>query len=370
MNVEKLIYAYLAICTGMIVFNCACIVVFRRRDRKRKKRSDRLTAEVLRQMQRIKEGKDVEERHKAYLQKRLTRISSLMVFDDTLSSLPEQEQESMRQYLDQIHAVFIYLTMENKYNNTVKAAYYAYFIKKYRIIEGRSVYTVMDVMLRLLQEPSLYCRENALQVIYSSGNCGYVLQALQEIERNGKFHHGKLLTDGLLTFSGDQKELTDVLWNAFDGFSVPMRVVILDYIRFGGGQMQQELLRILAEEGQDDEIRFSCIRYFGKYPYEPAFPLLIAFAENKEKRRWEYAAIAGNSLAAYPCDRSIEVLKRNLRSPVWYIRFNAAKSLESFRLSYPELSDVMEGEDRYAREILQYQIDMKHAMEEREVVRL
>lgn len=370
MNVEKLIYAYLAICMGMIVFNCACIVVFRRRDRERKKQRDRLTTEVMGQIRRVKEGKPVEEGHKAYLRKKLAWIGSLMIFDNALSSLPEQEQEAAGEYLDQIHEVFIYLSIENQYSNVVKAAYFAYVIKKYRIIEGRAVYTVIEMMLRLLQEPSLYCRENALQVIYNSGDCGYVLQALQEIEQNGKFHHGKLLTDGLLTFSGDQKELAGVLWNHFDKFSVPMRVVILDYIRFGGEQMQQELLRLLAEEGQDDEIRFSCIRYFGKYPYEPAFPLLIAFAENKEKRRWEYAAIAGTALAAYPCDRSIEVLKRNLRSPIWYIRFNAAKSLESFRLSYPELSDVMEGEDRYAREILQYQIDMKHVREEQEVVQL
>lgn len=370
MNVETLIYAYLAICTSMIVFNCACIVVFRRRNAELKKRSDRLTEEILLQIQRLKSGDSAEERHKELLQKKLQWANNLMVFDETLERLLQKEEESVWNYVREISPVFTYLAVKNKYHDVIKVTYFAYVIKKYRIIEGKPVHVVLEVMMKLLQEPSLYCRENALQAIYSCGDCGCVLRALHEVDESGKFHHGKLLTDGLLRFSGDRKQLTDALWKAFDRFSVSMRVVILDYIRFSGGAMQEELLQLLADSRQDDEIRFSCIRYFGKYSYEPAFPILIALVENKENKRWEYPAIAATALAGYPCERSIEVLKRKLNSSNWYIRFNAAKSLERFRLSYLEVSDVMEGNDRYAREILQYQIDMEHVREEQEVVQV
>ena len=52
----------------------------------------------------------------------------------------------------------------------------------------------------------------------------------------------------------------------------------------------------------------------------------------------------------------------------WYIRFNASKTLESFHLTYQELGDVMDGRDRYAREILQYQMEVQRAKEEQEVM--
>lgn len=78
----------------------------------------------------------------------------------------------------------------------------------------------------------------------------------------------------------------------------------------------------------------------------------MSFVDQLRKQRWEYAAIAATALSAYPGERTVEILKEALQSPNWYVRFNAAQSLEAFQLSYWELSDVMEGGDRYAREIL------------------
>ena len=46
MYVETLIYAYLAICMAMILFNCACIFIFRRRDRVLRRHSVRLAEEI------------------------------------------------------------------------------------------------------------------------------------------------------------------------------------------------------------------------------------------------------------------------------------------------------------------------------------
>lgn len=368
MHVETLIYAYLAICTSMIVFNCACVFVFRRREKELQRHSSRLEETVMEQMQRIRAGKAVEERHRKFLRKKLVSAGGLMAFDETLERLLEQAPEDVWAYIWEIRPVFTYLSVENRYHSTMKRTYFAYVLRKYRIIEGKPVPMLLDMMMKLLQEPSLYCRENALQAIYSSGDCGCVLRALHAVDESRRFHHAKLLTDGLLTFGGDRQQLTRALWSAFDTFSVSMQVVILDYIRFSGGDLREELLQLLADSRQDDELRFSCIRYFGKYPCEQAFPLLIGFVDRPRERRWEYAAIAATALAAYPGERTVEVLKRALSSSNWYVRFNAAKSLEGFHLTYLELSDVMESNDRYAREILQYRMDLKNAGREQEAL--
>ncbi len=368
MNVETLIYAYLAICTCMIAFNCACVVVFRRQDRALRQRSSRLEEAVAEQIRRVQAGEPVEDNHEELLRKKLPHTRNLMAFDGTMERLVEQSPGDAWAYIQEIRPVFTFLAMENRYHSPMKLAYFAYVLRKYRIVQGTPAPTVMELLLRLLEEPSLYCRENALQAIYSTEDCGYVLRALRAVDESGRFHHAKLLTDGLLAFSGDRQELAGALWADFDSFSVSMRVVILDFIRFGGVERKEELLHLLADSRQDDEIRFSCIRYFGRYPYEPAYPLLISFVERPGDRRWEYAAIAATALGAYPGERTIGVLKKALNSSSWYVRFNAAKSLEGFQLTYLELSDVMESGDRYAREILQYQMDMENAKQAREEV--
>ncbi|MGN1231727.1 MAG: hypothetical protein ACI4TP_07485, partial [Anaerotignum sp.] len=49
----------------------------------------------------------------------------------------------------------------------------------------------------------------------------------------------------------------------------------------------------------------------------------------------------------------------------WYVRYNAAVSLEAMNLSYVDMADILAGEDRYAREMLEYRME-ERAQKERE----
>lgn len=369
MHIETVIYAYLAVCVSMIVFNCACVFVFRRQERTLHWRSARAMIAIRRQLLRLQAGDAVEQEHLTQLQKGLRRTRGLMVFDDALDHLRQQEPVLLAPYLRALQPVIAGLAADHHYRTPMKRAYFAYVIRKYGFAADAPASPVVDLLLALLQEPSLYCRENALLALYSTGDYALVSRALHLVDTSGRFHHAKLLTDGLLTFHGDKQALGERLWAEFDTFSVGMQGVLLDFFRFGGVRLSEELLGLLADGSRDDELRFSCIRYFGKYPDPSAYPLLLAFAEQPGARRWEYAAIAVSSLAAYPDARTIEVLKSSLYSENWYIRFNAAKSLEdSFGLSWQALSDVMDSGDRYAREIVQYRLDLQRARQEQKEV--
>ncbi len=361
MKVETMLYVYLAVCACMIVFNLICVFIFRHRTKSLEDHSEKMQKKINQQFELLLDGDHVEEKHCDYLRRKLRRSAGLLAFDKALEQLQNENKEITQSYLSEITAVFTYLVVGRQYRNVIKSTYLAYIIAKYRLIYGREVSLILNVMMQMLHESSIYCRENALQVIYSSADSDCVLHALRIVDNNPEFHHSKLLTDGLLTFEGDQRKLSLVLWNEFDKFSVSMRVVILDFIRFSGQIMHEEFLQLMADENQDDEIRFSCIRYFGKHPYERAYPLLLTFADINGSRRWEYSAIAVSSLASYPGVRTVDVLKRALNSSNWYTRFNASKSLERFHLSYVELSNVLDGNDRYAREILQYRLDLREA---------
>lgn len=361
MNVETLIYAYLVICVAMIFFNCICIFFFRHQDHILESRSADLKQRIVEEIGRLRNEGNVSETHISYLRKKLRYIRNLMAFDETLDDLLEKQPDAAKQYIEAVRSAFTWITAENYYKTSMQMAYFAYVIAKYHILMGKASPLIVEFMLKLLDEPSLYCRENALQAIYSMGDCSCVLQALHRLDAGGRFHHGKLLTDGFLKFSGEQKQLMAMLWQQFDTFSVPIQVAILDYIRFSGGRMQDELLTLLADEGRDDELRFSCIRYFAKNPDDRAYPLLLSFLVHSQDHRWEYAAVSATALASYPGERTVLALKRSMSNANWYIRFNAAKSLEKFQLTYQDLGDVMDGGDRYAREILQYRLDVRKA---------
>ena len=116
---------------------------------------------------------------------------------------------------------------------------------------------------------------------------------------------------------------------------------------------------IMTSESVDKELRFSAIRYFGKYPYEPARQVLIGFVSDTDQTKWEYAAISATSLAGYHGNDVIRCLTEAMKSPNWYVRYNASVSLEAQHLDYSDLIDVVDGDDRYAREMVMYRLESR-----------
>lgn len=361
MHIETLIYAYLAVCTAMIAFNCVCIVYFRRRDAGQRRRATLVSARAAMQVRRLRSGEGISGDHAEFLRRRLGRVNNLMILDETLADLAGEFPEETRAYVAAVAPVLADLAGEGRYRDPMHRAYLAHVAAKYRLLSHDGTAPLARWLFGLLEEPSLYCRENALQALYAAGDRATAVRALRALDGNGYFHHRKLLVDGLLSFPGDRAGLARGLWDAFESFSTDMQAAVLDFIRFGDIEMDDEMFALLLDGDRDDELRFACIRYFGRRPDRRAYPLLLAFLKNRERERWEYAAIAASALASYPGERTVEALKRAMGSPSWYVRLNASKSLEAFHLTYRDLGDVMDGGDRYAREILQYRLDIESA---------
>lgn len=355
MKVEILIYAYLTVCASMIAFNIACIFVLRRKDKK----IDTCKIDFTDGIKRCIESNKVDAQHRKYLSKKLRRINNLMAFDKTLEELYPENPEEIRRYIEELSSVFVYLSLEYLKKNKLQAAYFPYIIKKYRICSGQNTSSITNAMLMLVRDPSLYCRENAMQSLNAIGDAASVIKALHILDECDYYHHSKLISDGLLEFSGDKERLSDMLWRDFFTFSEKMQVAILDYFRFSSGNHCEQILRLLISENRTDEVAYSCIRYFGKYRYEPAYPYLLDFAEASDEVYWEYAAITATALAFYPCKKTGEALKALLHSKNWHVRYNASQSLDCLGLDYTDLIDIFESDDRYAVEIMRYRLGQK-----------
>lgn len=354
MKIEILVYAYLAVCLAMIGFNIVCIFLFSRNDRETE--HSRLYYINL-----IKEqfGKAViDERHRMLILKRLVHVREMTAFDKSLEILSNEYPAEVQAYLRGLESVFVALANRYSRRNEIQMAYFPYIIARYKLFYGEDLPQINRIMVDLLEKPSIYCRENALNAIYSMGVSENVTDALTIIDSTGYYHNKKLLTDGLMSFAGDKKELNEMLWNHLWDYSLNIQLAILDYIRFSSGDFQERMLGLLKEE-HNSEIHFCAIRYLGRYPYQPAYEQLMKYAEREDEVRWEYTSITCFALASYPGERTIAALKKNLSSHNWYVRLNASQALESMGLEYADFIDIFEGDDRYAGEMMRYRFDRK-----------
>ena len=246
--------------------------------------------------EKIKSGEAVSGIHKNYLRRQLDKTGGITAFDKALEIIYESEPEATEQYLVDTFSVFEYLTHRYISKDTLKIAYFPYLLHKYNILKHHESERLVDALLTLMRSVNVYCRENTIKAIYSMQKPDVAVQALKALDTNLSFHHPKLVCDGLMDYKGDKEVLKEKLFCAFDDFSTQMRVNIVNYFRFGNVRCDEEMLKMLMDEKENHEIRFSAIRYFEKFPNEKARAILQNLAENLEDRIWEYQAIATSAL--------------------------------------------------------------------------
>lgn len=105
------------------------------------------------------------------------------------------------------------------------------------------------------------------------------------------------------------------------------------------------------------EIQIACVRYFGRYQDERSVPFLLHHVEEEKEGFWELQNACISALAVYPGPQTLEILKKETSSKNWYVRRNAAKSLAVLNTDRDALADILQGNDRYAKEMLEYQLD-------------
>lgn len=364
MKIEIMIYAYIAICVSMICYNIVYVFILKHREKALFFNSGKIEKMILEQLELIKSGEEITEKHKEFLRKSLQKTAYITAFDKALENIFNDKSELCENYLMQAFPIFEYLTFKYISKDTIKIAYFPYILQKYDILKHDTDGRLTDILLELLRSVNVYCRENTLKAIYSIRKSELVVSALKIIDKNLSFHHPKLICDGLLSYKGDKEILKESLFNSFDSYSVHMQLNILNFFRFGNIRCDKEMMELLTSEKVNRELRFSAIRYFEKFPNNEAESAIQSIAENLEGRTWEYHAIASSALKAYPGDATFRILVKNLSSSNWHIRHNSAISLEKLGYTYHDLINVFDGNDRYAREIMRYRLDKRNAESE------
>lgn len=364
MRIEIFIFCYGVICLSMIIFNCVCVFAFKNNARLRKKESNRFDQKLDQQITHIRQGQPIDHKHFRYLNRQLSHIGRLLAFDASLQRLAREDPALTEQYISQIRPVLISLSIVYLKKETMQTAYFAYFLSKYKACRNMPFDTILDVLKAYLKKDGLYCRQNTMKALYSFGCEEVVVDAVRILDQQDAFFHDKILADGLLTFEGNHERLIALFWEAFRAFSISTQVCLLNYIRFQSGAYAEEFLAILTDEGLDDELHYAAIRYFGRYPYDTVYPMLLRFVVDANPLRWNYAAFSATALAKYPGSNTVQALKTALGNSNWYVRYNAAQSLDALNVQYSEMVDIMNGNDRYAREMMMYRLEERKLREQ------
>ena len=332
----------------------------------------------------------------------LRRLNALLEFQGAISWCLDQPSNRypLIPWVQGKKAVFIRLGERYLNQDSAVRAFYAYLCRRCLLGGPEPEDPITQNMLYLVTDSSLYCRENSLSALYAFGGTEAVAQALVRLARAGVLHSAKLITDGLLSFHGDRRQLSDVLWEHWEEFLPYYQTAIVNYLRMSDSRFCDRLLLLLKEEEEDRELRLAIVRYYRKNRYEPARETLQKLVRSSPTEGWEFAALAALSLESYPGDDTEKVLKQALSHRNWYVRSNAAEALlnllarpvselapdllpqvsgtarelgdalrergwyvslgrprRAVAPDAPALKDVLEGEDRFARDILRYRLE-------------
>ena len=288
--------------------------------------------------------------------RKLRTDGQLMAFQNAMDALAVEQPEEYASLAPMLAELVERALPVQKKKKGSKQAYYTYLITHFQVMKHCPTERLLDFLLSQIREnKSLYNLENALRALYSYEKVEPVLEALALL--NGSTEraiHEKLVIDGLLTFSG-RDELIHAIWERFDRYAPTMKELLLDYIRFASGAWGEKMAALL-ESTKSKEEQIACIRYFGKYPSDSFREKLYAITESTLENEWEIANVCMTVLSSYPGGRTLEYLKRGVCSRSWYVRYNAAMSLKALHVSEAELSDILCGKDRYAKEMLCYRL--------------
>lgn len=363
MGTEILLYFYGLVCLSMLAFNIVYSLYLRLGDRKLDQRVSFFSRAVSDQLQHIRAGQPVETRHLASLNRRLSRVSNLLAYDRALEALPRQDA-AVESYQHQIEPTILYLATKYRRRENTQAAFFCYFLAQNRILRQMPMDEIQRILVTFTSRDSLYCRVNALKALCAFGSAETIVDTLLYCDRQSSFLHAKVLVETLLSFTGNHAELIRLVWERFDRFSNGTKRALLDYIRFNSGAYCEQMLGLMLDPKTDKELRLAAIRYFGRYYYLPAKQPLLEFVSSPDELNWEYAAISATALSNYTGEDVDAALVRAIHSSNWYVRYNAAISLESHGMTYEEMLAAVGPGDRYAREMLAYRLESRRQQEE------
>lgn len=356
-NIDSVIYFYMFICVALLVFNVFYILRSQGKNRMMEKRVQYWKEMIGNALSSMEKEDSVSKEHSVMLERKLRRIDQLMAYHEAL--LPQIGNDTTRKYLDELHDTFQILAAGYAGRPAMERAFFAYVMSIYHPSSGREHDQLVELLLDFIRDATVYCRENVLQAIYVMGSSAAIESAFRLLSDEGIYHNSRLLSDGLMKFSGNKEELAWRLWNQRLQWSESIQIAIVQFATQTSDAFEAVFLKALWEPATTAEVRFAMIRYFQRHVYKEALPFFLSRAMDADQSGDGLAIPACAALASYPGEETIYALKHAIHSRNWYVRKNAAASLVELHAEEDCLKELKASPDRYAEEMLIYMMELK-----------
>lgn len=351
-RIDRLIYIYMALCACLLLFNLA----YTGRRRISDIRNPFRTKWWNEYIDRLINEESMNDAEIKSLTRRLSWVSSLQVFQETTERMRQEEREKLDFWIESIRPVFVKIGSRYLKKNVMDKAYYSYVIWKNRLCGSTDKDAITRYMLKLICEHSIYCRENALQALYSGGSTEVVIKAYKIMQRHQIEHSQKLVTDGLISFPGNKAELAESIWKEWEKFNPYYQAAFINFMRLTVDNFGERLLALLNLPETEREVKFAVIRYLRRHKYEAAAPVLQKIVREWKADDWEFPALAASALENYPSKETIYALYEGMHSTSWYVRSNASDSLIRAAGEQDVMDEVLLRSDKYAMDMLRYKL--------------
>ncbi|MGN0584437.1 MAG: hypothetical protein ACI4JD_03175 [Ruminococcus sp.] len=354
---ELIFLFYIAGCISVLVFGVLYVILNRFNKWCSALIQPHIKRNIEKQMNLILSKGTPGKRYFCFLRKRLLSLRYMKNFIEALTETQKKyTNEEFDKFRSCLQNVFEHLIRSYKKKDDIGRGYLAYAIEKIgfteKSIENSSIALFL---INLTGEKNVYLRENSLKALCSNGCVHLILLAWRKMENTQNCHDSRLLVNLLLMFKGSRDELAWVLWRRRKEFSPSLVLPVMKYIRLSSGSFREEFCSILKDKNENSKLRLEAVRYFRKYPYEPAREMLYELLSEENTSEWEYSALSASTLSAYPGDETIYWLKKMIYSSNWYVSLNSAKSLAAIlKVSAEALSEICSGNCPAAKEIFEY----------------
>lgn len=351
--VSGVVYLYLAICAALLVFNVAYIARTRHMEHRRARRAQRWR----RRLEAL--GPRTGLRKRAIM--RLRHIEQLMAFENALESLGPTVRETVE------HALFVdnrrtvrEVALAYGKREPMERAFFAYVVATFHPPIGEARDPLVEILLGYLDGSTVYCRENVLGALYRLGNLQAIEHAFDQLNEEGWYHQPHLLSDGLLTCTGNREQLVKRLWSKRHVWE---ECLVVATVQLATGLPEpifaSAFAHALAHEELPLEVRFALVRHLRRHPTPEAHGELVRLIRGSDPEEQELAVAAASALAAYPSPETKATLLNAFRSHSWHVRRNAADTLRLLGVDADDMHAVEKTGDRYAIEMLSYTLAPK-----------
>jgi len=221
---ENILYLYLIVFLSVLGFDIACIFVRKWNE----KHLENLKNNLLRFLSQNKKNIRSLKFQKQFI-KKLKKMNYFIAFTNIVENMDKQEKEV---FLRSLKYTFLKILKHYQNEESIRQTYFVHFLAENSFIYKDNKNALINYLIKCTTTTSIYLRENALHALYQSGRVEYIKEAFSKMNYLNIAHHHKLLTDGLLKFKGNSKELANCLLLELKDYNENYQIACINYFSY------------------------------------------------------------------------------------------------------------------------------------------